>query len=153
MQVYRDGSENVDRGEFYMVSVLKTMRLDEVTITKGPRRCNQCSFGSSGLSCDWRWPDDHPVWVMSQNDGYGPPWYLYPNKGRLNEDGRKTILDYFGLNFEGVADKLPLEEIREMSPARLIAVRRRLEEEFNLPRLDVRCQRVGGEHYSAEEVD
>ena len=74
------------------MSVMKTVKLDEVTITKGPRRCQQFSFGSSGLSCDWRWPDNHPVWVMSQNDGYGPPWRLYPDKGRLDEDGRKAIL-------------------------------------------------------------
>ena len=135
------------------MSVMKTVKLDEVTITKGPRRCQQFSFGSSGLSCDWRWPDNHPVWVMSQNDGYGPPWRLYPDKGRLDEDGRKAILDYFGLNLRGVADEFPLETLRETSPAKLIARRREIEAERRWIRLDVRCQRVGGVHILAEEAD
>ena len=44
-------------------------------------------------ACDWRWPDNKPVWTMSSREGV--QWF---NDGQLTEEGRRALLEHFGLD-------------------------------------------------------
>ncbi len=96
-------------------------------------------------SCDWRWPDNLPVWAMGSRDENEVRWY--PD-GPLTEEGRRVLIKEF--NLESIADQLPLDVISRMSPSALFAKRHELEEaDHNLPHIHPVSYRIGG-HISPE---
>ena len=73
-------------------------------------------------ACDWRWPENKPVWTMSTRASGECQWY---SDGPLTEEGRSELLKRFRL--KAIADQLPLEKIATMSPAHLVEVAEALE--------------------------
>jgi hypothetical protein len=114
-------------------------------MTGSSKAAGPCQFmvGDAAASCDWRWPDAHPVWQMSSKEGV--QWY--PD-GPLTEDGRTLILKHFGL--DTIADKLPLEVLKEMSPEKLVAKRRLLEMREGYPHLEIVSNRIGGRVFAEQ---
>lgn len=91
-------------------------------------------------SCDWRWPEDLPVWNMASREEAETRWY--PD-GPLTEEGRRALLKEF--NLENIAAQLPLETISRMSPSALLAKHRELEEaDHGLPQIHPVSYRIGG---------
>ncbi len=98
-------------------------------------------FGGA-MACDWRWPENRPVWTMSTRYYAEVRWYDIGSP--LSEEGRAMILseEHGGFGLWKLADKLPLERIVLMTPVLLIGMRRTLEEKYGLPRLDPISKRI-----------
>ncbi len=83
---------------------------------------------SETRAVDWSlWSER--MWGLSvEIGGTHIHWY---RDGDLNEEGRKVILERFGLlNWQ---DKYPLEKLQFISPAILARKRRKKEKTYNLP--------------------
>ena len=110
------------------------------------------------VACDWRGPysQDEAKWSMTSRESGENNWYpdgdRYPDRtiGKLDEVGRKILLDSFGV--DAVADEYPLEKIAVTSPRELILRRRELEAANGLPHHGVSCLRCGGGNFPAEEA-
>jgi hypothetical protein len=74
---------------------------------------------------------------MSSRDGV-----TWDKDGPMTEEGRTLVLKHFGL--DTVADKFPLEALKELSPAKLVKERRQLEIRHGYEYLDIVSERAGG---------
>ena len=97
-------------------------------------------LSSGDDTIDWRWPSGEPRWVQSDRENS----VKWDGPRQLTEMGREVLIDRFGL--WDVAYTMPLAAIQLLSPAELMAHRRRLEKKNGLECIcEVVSDRVGGQ--------